>query len=54
MEKPYDGVAELWWTSREALHATLRNGARQAAAKKILEDEAPFIDLTNSLHWFYY
>src|SRR6266478_4185976 len=37
MEPPYDGVAELWWTNREALGATTDNSARQSAAKELLE-----------------
>jgi uncharacterized protein (TIGR02118 family) len=51
MEKPYDGVAELWWTSRAALSG---NAAAQAAAKELLEDEGRFIDLANSPLWFNY
>lgn len=51
MEAPYDGVAELWWTSREALAG---NAAAQAAAKELLEDEGRFIDLPNSPLWFNY
>lgn len=52
MEPPYDGVAELWWTNREALAATFGNTAGQAAAKELLEDEARFIDLPRSPLWF--
>jgi uncharacterized protein (TIGR02118 family) len=51
MEKPYDGVAELWWTSRGA---TSGNASAQAAAKELLEDECRFIDLANSPLWFNY
>lgn len=54
MEQPYDGVAELWWTNREALGATTDSAARQAAAKELLEDEARFIDLPQSPLWFAY
>lgn len=32
MEPPYDGVAELWWTNREALVTALGTAAGQAAA----------------------
>ncbi len=52
MEPPYDGVAELWWTSREALSANSNSTARQAAAKELLDDEARFIDLPQSPLWF--
>lgn len=54
MEKPYDGVAELWWTNRDALVAPMSNPAGQAAAKELVEDEAKFIDLPNSPLWFAY
>jgi hypothetical protein len=54
MEPPYDGVAELWWTNREALASTVGNAAGQAAAKELLEDEARFIDLPHSPLWFAY
>lgn len=54
MEPPYDGVAELWWTNREALASTVGNAAGQAAAKELLEDEARFIDLPRSPLWFAY
>jgi hypothetical protein len=54
MEPPYDGVAELWWTTREALASTVGNAAGQAAAKELLEDEARFIDLPRSPLWFAY
>jgi uncharacterized protein (TIGR02118 family) len=47
MEPPYDGVAELWWTSREALAASFGSEAGQAAGNELLEDEARFIDLPN-------
>jgi hypothetical protein len=54
MEPPYDGVAELWWTNREALAATVGNAAGRAAAAELLEDEQRFIDLPNSPLWFAY
>jgi hypothetical protein len=54
MEQPYDGVAELWWTTREAMVASFGNAAGQAASKELLEDEKRFIDLPNSPLWFAY
>jgi uncharacterized protein (TIGR02118 family) len=48
----FDGVAELWFDSLEAMAA---NGARpqaQAAAARLLEDERRFIDLPRSPLWF--
>lgn len=41
---PYDGVAELWWDSLEALGAATASPEGQAAAATLLEDEARFID----------
>lgn len=55
MEKPYDGVAELWWTTREAMVSSFGNNvAGQAAGRELLEDEKNFIDLPNSPLWFAY
>lgn len=48
----YDGVAELWWDSREALFAALATDAAQRASRELLEDEATFIDLANSPVFF--
>jgi EthD domain len=54
MEVPYDGVAELWWTSQEALAAISRNTSGRAAGRELLEDEGKFIDLPNSPLWLAY
>lgn len=54
MEPPYDGVAELWWTTREVLAGTFGNSAAQTAGQELLEDEAKFIDLANSPLWLAY
>ena len=54
MEPIYDGVAELWWTNREALVETFGTAAGQAAAKELVEDEGRFIDLAQSPLWFAY
>lgn len=51
MEPEYDGVAELWWTSPEALGA-FNTEAGKASALELLEDEKNFIDLPNSPLWF--
>ena len=48
----FDGVAELWFDSLEAI---ISNGGRpeaQAAAALLLEDERRFIDLPRSPLWF--
>jgi len=48
----YDGVAELWWDSLEALQAVLASQEGQAAGLELLEDERKFIDLSRSPLWF--
>ena len=45
---PYDGVAELWWDSLEDLGAATASSEGQAAAAKLLEDEARFIDFASA------
>src|SRR6516162_5373682 len=54
MEAPYDGVAELWWPSPEALAAISHHTTGQAAGSELLEDEKQFIDLPNSPLWLNY
>jgi len=44
----YDGVAELWWRSREDMTAALETAEGQAAGRELLEDERRFIDLEHS------
>ena len=53
MEEEYDGVAELWWESEQAL-ADQSSDAARAAGAALLEDEKTFIDLANSPIWFAY
>jgi uncharacterized protein (TIGR02118 family) len=48
----YDGVAELWWDSREDLVAAASAEAAQAAVAELIEDEQRFIDLASSPLWF--
>jgi uncharacterized protein (TIGR02118 family) len=48
MEPVYDGVAELWWESEQALAATLATDAGRAAGALLLDDEKKFIDLAHS------
>ncbi len=54
MEPVYDGVAEVWWTNREALAGTFGTEAGRAAAQELVEDEARFIDLAQSPLWLAY
>jgi len=48
----YDGVAELWFDSLEAIQENSRRPEAQAAAARLLEDERQFIDLARSPLWF--
>ena len=52
MQRPYDGVAELWFGSTEALYASSK--AARVASAKLLEDEHSFIDLERSPGWIGY
>ena len=49
--EPYDGVAELWWASREDLAAAIATPEGQRAGAALLEDERRFIDLAKSPLW---
>lgn len=49
--EPYDGVAELWWDSRDALQEAIASPAGQQAAEELLADERRFIDLVRSPLW---
>jgi uncharacterized protein (TIGR02118 family) len=44
----YDGVAELWWDSAEALAAATATPEGRAAGAALLDDERKFIDLERS------
>lgn len=48
----YDGVAELWFDSLEALAENGRRPEAQAAGALLLEDEKRFIDLPMSPLWW--
>jgi uncharacterized protein (TIGR02118 family) len=48
----YDGVAELWWDSIDAMAAGASSDAGRAAGLELLEDERRFIDLANSPLFF--
>jgi uncharacterized protein (TIGR02118 family) len=47
----YDGVAELWFDSIEALVAAGGTPEGRAAGKRLFEDEQRFIDLARSPLW---
>lgn len=44
----FDGVAELWWDSEEALEASAGTEAGMKQGVLLLKDEATFIDLPRS------
>lgn len=46
--EPFDGVAELWLDSLDALMASGGSDAGRAAAAALLEDERRFIDFEHS------
>jgi uncharacterized protein (TIGR02118 family) len=46
--EPFDGVAELWLDSLEALIAAGSSESGRAASRALLEDERRFIDLERS------
>lgn len=46
--KEFDGIAELWWDSADALVAASSTEAGLLAGQELLADEARFIDLPNS------
>jgi uncharacterized protein (TIGR02118 family) len=50
--EPYDGIAELYWESREDLAAVGADPAGRAAGALLLADERNFIDLANSPLWY--
>ena len=45
---PYDGIAELWYDSAEAVRAMGQSEEARRAGRLVLEDEKKFIDLANS------
>jgi uncharacterized protein (TIGR02118 family) len=50
--EPYDGVAELWWTSFDDLRDAMQSPGGQSAGLELLEDERKFIDLARSPLFF--
>ena len=48
LREPYDGITEVWWETMEALESGLSSVAGVEAQKKLIEDEARFIDFSQS------
>lgn len=49
--EPFDGVAEAWWDSVDAMRAAGSTAEGREAAGELIEDEARFIDLARSAVW---
>lgn len=49
---PYDGLAEIWYASREDFDARKSNSAAREAARQVREDEFRFIDRANCHRWW--
>ena len=49
--EPYDGVAEIWYESRDALISLGRDPEARAASRELREDEARFVNLAASPIW---
>ena len=47
LQPAYDGITEVWWDNEETF-AQASSPAGQAAAAKLAEDEARFIDFSRS------
>ena len=54
MEEPYDGVAEVWWESKEAFLAASATPEGRVAAQAMLDDEHNFMDLSGCAMWASY
>lgn len=48
----FDGIAEYWWKSEDALRTVLTRASGQAACELLVESERQFIDLSASPLWF--
>lgn len=46
MEEPFDGIAEVWFESEEALIEAMNSPEGQAISAKLLADEPNFLDHT--------
>jgi uncharacterized protein (TIGR02118 family) len=51
MHEPFDGIASLWFDSREDLVAATTSQSGREAGALLLEDERRFIDLARSPLW---
>ena len=49
--EPFDGIAEIWYESREALETLGRDPMARKASRELFEDERRFVDLSTSPIW---
>jgi uncharacterized protein (TIGR02118 family) len=45
---PYDGITEVWWENLESFKAGINSPVGREARKRLIEDEAKFIDFAQS------
>ena len=48
LKAPYDGVTEVWWDTMAALERGMSSPCGVEAQRKLIEDEARFIDFSRS------
>ena len=48
LQAPYDGVTEVWWETMSALEQGMSSPSGVEAQRKLIEDEARFIDFSRS------
>ena len=48
LQPPYDGVTEVWWETMAALELGMSSPTGAEAQTKLIEDEARFIDFSQS------
>jgi hypothetical protein len=51
-DAPYDGLAEIWYASRDEFERRMSNSAAREAARQLREDEFRFIDRSNCVRWW--
>lgn len=49
---PYDGLAQIWFESREAHDARMAEPGAQAALARLRADERAFIERRATIHWW--
>lgn len=49
---PFDGLAEVWYDSRDVQAVAMRTDAGQEAGRLVLKDELNFIDREQSPRWW--